>query len=138
MDKLSKYDSIENITEYLNKPRNEDWIKYCKSDLYYYYKVQFRIPLSFIRTANRMLKELNILIKSKKVDKKEIYDLIRFEILFGFRELEMCREALSYLEEKKYFKQKKIKSFSKEITNIENNLYEYTKKFANVDVSCQN
>jgi len=136
MDKLSKEDSIENLTEYFNKPINKDWINYCKSDLYYYYKIQFKVPLNSIRDVNRMLKELNILIKSKEVDKKEVYDLIRFEILFGFKELEMCREALSYLEEKKYFKQKKIKSFSKEITDIENNLYAYTKKFANMGISC--
>jgi len=136
MDKLGKEDSIENLTKYFNKPINKDWINYCKSDLYYYYKVQFRVPLSSIRTANRMLKELNILIKSTEVDKKEVYDLIRFEILLGFRDLKRCSEALSYLEEKKYFKQIKIKSFFKEFANIENNLYAYTKKFANMGASC--
>lgn len=112
--------------------------KMCKEDLDYYNKIQFGVPLSLIRIADRMLKELNILIKSKEVDKKEVYDLIRFEILFGFRELERCREALFYLKEKKYFKQKSIKSFFKEFVNIENNLYAYTKKFANMDKSWTN
>ena len=112
--------------------------KVSKEDLDYYYKVQFRVPLSFIRTAIRMLKELNILIKSNEVDKKEVYDLIRFEILIGFSELAICRKSLSYLEGKKYFKQIIIKSFFKEFTNIENNLYEYTKKFANMGATCQN
>ena len=137
-DKMGEKDSIENLTEYFNKPRNKDWIQYCKSDLSFYCKIQFGIPLDLIRTADLMLKELDILIKSEEVDKKEVYDLIRFEILLGFKKIKKCREALFFLVEKKYFKQKRIKSFSKEITDIENNLYVYTKKFANMAVSCPN
>ncbi len=129
---MIELDSVEKLTEFLNRPKNKDWIVYCESDLELYYRLQFESPLKFMRANMMILEKFESIIKSKEVDKKEIFDMIRFNIFFGLDSMKRCKEALEFLKERKYFKEKKIKSFQKEFSKIENILLKYTKKFANV------
>jgi len=130
------FSSIDHLTEFLNKSQDPDWIEFCKTDLDAYHKIQFEAPLEAILFSEKLLKELDSLI-NLDVDKKQTFELIRFDILFCSKLIERCRESLDYLTEKKFFKQKRIKSFQKKFCQIENILLEYTRKYAKVGVVCQ-
>ncbi len=128
---MIELNSVEKLTKFLNQSKNKEWIVYCKSNLKLYYEFQFEPPLKFVRTNLIILEKFESIIKSNEVNKKEVYDLIRFNILFGLNNIKRCKEALEFLNEQKYFKENKIRSFQNEFSQIESVLLKYTRKFAN-------
>jgi len=128
---MIELNSVEKLTKFLNQSKNKEWIVYCKSNLKLYHEFQFEPPLKFVRTNLTILEKFESIIKSNEVDKKEVYDLIRFNILFGLNNIKRCKEALEFLNGQKYFKENKIRSFQNEFSQIENILLKYTRKFAN-------
>ena len=127
---MIELNSVEKLTKFLNQSINKEWIVYCKSNLKLYYEFQFEPPLKFVRTNLIILEKFESIIKSNEVDKKEAYDLIRFNILFGLNNIKRCKEALEFLNGQKYFKENKIRSFQNEFSQIESILLNYTRKFA--------
>ena len=127
---MIELNSVEKLTKFLNQSINKEWIVYCKSNLKLYYEFQFEPALKFVRTNLIILEKFESIIKSNEVDKKEAYDLIRFNILFGLNNIKRCKEALEFLNGQKYFKENKIRSFQNEFSQIESILLKYTRKFA--------
>ena len=128
---MIELNSVEKLTEFLNLPKNNDWITHCELNLELYHELQFKTPLKFVRVNIIILEKMESIIKIKKVNKKEVYNLIRFNIFFGSYNVKQCREALEFLKERKYFKGNKIKSFQKKFSNMEDTLLKHSKKFAN-------
>lgn len=121
---------MEEWIETLNKPKNRFWIELCKMDLDAFYEIQFNGPLLIIEHTERMLKELECLIDAKGTDRKEIYDLMRKEVLLSLKSIRDCREALEFLDERKYLSQKETRDFQKKFTSMEDLLLEYAKRYA--------
>lgn len=129
---MFEIDSLEKLTDFFNRPLDKKWIDICQSDLDFYYKIQFESSLNTIRVVNNLLTSFESMIERNYEYKNENYNFIRFEIFLGFYTIKQCRRSLEFLDHKKYLKSEKTESFQNEITEIENILLEYAKKFGKV------
>ena len=122
-------DSLEKLTEFFNRPLDKRFSDYCKSDLDFFYIIQFKSDLTSLRALTSLLISHEDFIHRHYGDISEHYNSIRLDVLMGIHTIKHCKKSFEYLIKKKYFKLKEIKSFEKEITKIDDIVLKYSKKY---------